>query len=341
MVLLVRDEDVPTVAGAVKAFAEEEGLEPVETTSGPDDPLAVLALLGGPRVLVAEGEGLVAVFGLESLDVAEIEEWGAAISTACTTEVLTLEVAEDGVRMAVYDDGEHEETIEVPLDGSGRTRAPALAELTDSEDGRAQLAAGLAAKTSEELAAAVLRCFGVSEENADGVVLSFVDPLDDDDANEEPRLDVQPVASMSPAGGFAQTFAVTLHGADAAEGLRLELSGDVSVDAITLVHRRRGSRERITRDVQPATAIELRDAYLERIDVAPPEMDLGDMFGAMQRLVSAGEEQQLNTLIVSVTGARRGATEPTLTLTARALTPEIAAGEATVILDAGVTRPQR
>ena len=56
------------------------------------------------------------VSGLESLDIAEADEWGATIPAACETEVIAVDVADDGVRAWVFDDGELDEEIEVLLD---------------------------------------------------------------------------------------------------------------------------------------------------------------------------------------------------------------------------------
>jgi len=123
MFLLVRDEDAPTVAAAIRAFGDEQGLVTVDLEAQAQNPLAMLSVLTGPRVFVTATETQVAVFGLESLDIAEPEEWGSEISAACESEVVVLEPADDGVRVHVFDGGEHEETIEVPIDPSGRTRA--------------------------------------------------------------------------------------------------------------------------------------------------------------------------------------------------------------------------
>src|SRR5687768_9303629 len=123
MFLLVRDEDPPTVAAAVRAYAEEEGLVPIDLEDRARDPLAMLSVITGPRVIISAHEGQVAAFGLDTLDIADAEEWGAAISEACASEVVVFEPAPDGVRVYVFDDGELDETIEVPLHRSGRTRA--------------------------------------------------------------------------------------------------------------------------------------------------------------------------------------------------------------------------
>ena len=50
----------------------------------------------------------------------------------------------------------------------------------------------------------------------------------------------------------------------------------------------------------------------------------------MQRLVSAGDAQQLNTIVVGVSGTGRRAGAGTLVLSAKPRAPGIAAGEAAV-----------
>lgn len=341
MFLLVRDEDGPTVAAAINAFADEEGLEPIDLEEGAQNPLAVLSVLTGPRAIVTQGEDAVAVFGLESLDVADAEDWGSAISAACETEVLALEVADDGVRVHVYDNGEPDEVIDVHLDPSGRTRAPMLADLSDVEEGQRALTEGIAAANAVELAVGILRSFGVEEPGEDALMLSFVDPLDgDDEADATPRLDVQPLAGAPSAGGFTQMFAVTLRGGEEIDGLRLEVSGSAldlgSVEPLEVAYRTRDAHERASREVAlEGGAALLADAHLERIDAAPPQLDLSDMFATMQRLVSAGDDQQRNTLLASVRLTRKRAGKGALTLKVFAPSGDVAEGEATVVVEMG------
>ena len=60
--------------------------------------------------------------------------------------------------------------------------------------------------------------------------------------------------------------------------------------------------------------VELADAYLERVDFRPPSIDPNDMFSTMQRLMSAGDQRKLNTLIVDVRGTAKKKGDGTLTL---------------------------
>lgn len=336
MFLLVRDEDGPTVASAINAFADEEGLEPIDISANAQNPLAMLSVLTGPRAVVTQAEGVVAVFGLESLDIADAEDWGAAMSAACETEVLALEVEPEGVRVHVYDGGEPDEVIEMPLDPSGRTRSGALADFTDLEEGHRELAEGIVAGTPTELAMGILRCFGVGAPGPEAIMLSFVDPLDDEEAETEPHLEVLPLAGAPSPTGFTQMFSVTLRGTDAVEGLRLELSGTAldlaSIESVEVVHRVRGSHERVTRQAErpEGTTFVVDDAYLERVDQPPPAFDLTDMFATMQRLVSSGETQQLNTVLVSVRATKKRSGQGELTLTAEAPAADVTGGEATI-----------
>lgn len=338
MFLLVRDEDAPTVAAAVRAFADEEGLVAVNLEAQAQNPLAMLSVLTGPRVFVSATDTQVAAFGLESLDIAEADEWGTEISAACEAEVIVLEPAADGVRVFVYDGGELDEEIEVPLDSSGRTKAPALAELTDDEEGRRALAAGIPAGDVSELVPGILRAFGVSGPADDAIVLAFVDPLDEDDEGEEedeaggaPRFIVDPLPAASlegKAGGSVHSlngslFAVMLEGGGPIEGLRLEVTGDAldlfSVDGVDVAVRTKGAHQLEPRNIdvdgskQPIV-VELADAYLERVDFRPPSIDPTDMFATMQRLMSAGDQRKLNTLIVDVRGTAKKKGDGTLTL---------------------------
>ncbi|MDB4939455.1 MAG: hypothetical protein JWP87_6427 [Labilithrix sp.] len=354
MFLIVRDEDAPTVAGAITAFADEEGLEPIDLDAQAQNPIAMLQLLAGPRALVSATGEQVAAFGLESLDIADAEEWGTAISTACETEVIAIEPAADGIRVYVFDGGELDEQLEVPLDPSGRTRAAQLAELTDVDEGKRELEKGIAATNVEQLLQGVLRCFGVGGPGNDAMMLAFVDPLargeDDDEGLEQaPHLDVAPLPAASLSGKvgeavsspYENVFAVSLHGADPIEGIRLALSGDglalVRVEGVEVAVRVRDAQQQEKRAVSvdaPSpngeVTVDLADAFLERIDAPPPTFDMSDMFATMQRLMSAGDAQQLNTLLVDVKAVGVRAGEGSLVLKAWVANEAIAPGEATV-----------
>jgi hypothetical protein len=347
MFLLVRDEDAPTVAEAIDAYAREEGLEPVDLAEQADDPFAMLSVLGGPRVLVSASGDEVAAFGLESLDIAEPEEWGEQISRACSAEVLAFEITDGGVRVHVFDDGELEEAIDVALDPSGRTRAPQLADLSDSEDGKRELASGVIGGTPADLARELVRCFGVSGPAEGAVMLAYVDPLDHE---EDPRLAVDAIGGIGVQGAVGgpaaspdgSLFSVTLRGAPGAVGVRLELSGDglalVDVDHLDLVLRVQGggrTERRIAPDASHRTGdgrivLTLDDAVLEPAELSPAGLDMNDMFAALQRIVGAADAQLENTILVGVRGTGRRAGEGSLVLRAAALDDAIAAGEAAV-----------
>lgn len=349
MVLLVRDEDVPTVAEAIHAFADEEGLEPIDLHGEHQDPLTMLSVLTGPRALLSTTADAVVALGLDSLDVADADEWAAALSAACETEVVAIEPAADGLRVWVFDSGEIEEEIELPLDPSGRTRSPALAALTTDDEGRRALERGIAAASVDGLLQGVLGALGVRGPGADATMLAFLDPLDEDDLDEEPRFDVaaMPGAGLAGAAGdaleapYGPLFGVTLRGADAVEGMRFELSGDaldlVRVDELALTLRVRAVPRLEERSI-PAppseagvVAVTIADAFLERADAAIPKIDPADMFATMQRLMSAGEATELGTLLVGVRGTALRAGEGELVLTARpAGDASVAAGRASI-----------
>jgi hypothetical protein len=285
MFLIVRDEDVPTVAAAVQAFAVEEGLEPDE---------------GGVRVVVAMGEESVVVSGLEGLDIADADEWAKHLSDVCGTEVIAVEDGE----VLVFDAGEQEDEPDVPeLDG------------VDSV---------------EEL----LARFKVGGE---AVTLSFRDPLDE-------RFQVEPLLGVTLSGRvgtevmspLGHAFGVTLTGADEVEGCRLEIGGEalalLDVEAIEVDFRTR-QRERIALRLVPerterGLAVVVEGAYLERVDLAPPQLDLSDMFSSMQSIMSATENQQENTLLVAVIARGRAAGAAELVLTASS--ESVAEGEGAV-----------
>jgi hypothetical protein len=333
MFLLVRDEDAPTVAAAVRAFADEEGLVTVDLEAQAQNPLAMLSVLTGPRVFVTATETPVAAFGLESLDIAEADEWGTEISASCEAEVVVLEPAEDGVRVYVYDGGELDETLEVPLDPSGRTKAPALAELTDDEEGKRALAQGLPARDVGELVPALLGALGVSGPGDDALVLAFVDPLDEEEeeAGGVPRFLVDPLPAASLEGKVAGSvdslngslFAVMLEGGGPVKGVRLEIEGDAldlfTVESVDVALRVEGAQQLEPRTItvdgsKRPIVVDLPDAFLERVDFRPPSIDPTDMFATMQRLMSAGDQRKLNTMIVDVRGTAKKKGEGMLTL---------------------------
>jgi hypothetical protein len=182
------------------------------------------------------------------------------------------------------------------------------------------------------------------------MMLAFRDPLDDEDAggDEEPGLvvDVLPAAGLSGRvdqpveSAYGNVFAVSLRGADSLEGVRLELSGDAlalfRVETVGVALRVRDGHQLETRELVPneveggKLVCTLSNAFLERLDTRPPALDTSDMFATMQRLMSAGDAQQLNTMLVDVKGAGRRSGEGTLVLRASPSSAEsaIAAGEA-------------
>lgn len=354
MFLLVRDEDAPTVASAIRAFAEDEGLVPLDLEAEAQNPLAMLSVLSGPRVLVSADADQVTAYGLETLDIAEPDEWGEAISKACSSEVIVFEPASDGVRVYVFDDGELEETIEVPLDPSGRTRAPALVDLTDDEEGRKALENGIDARAAAELVPGLLRAFGARGPGQDAAMVAFVDPLDeerDDDEDAEPvapRLiaDALPAAEMNGrVGGSVDSlngslFVVHLEGGGPVEGVRLELSGDAlalfDVSGVDVTFRTREADERELRSLdinpvaEPKIVITLEDVFLERVDIHLPMIDPTDMFSTMQRIMNAGDARQRNTMVIDVRGTAKAVGEGSLELRVSALNGTVDPSEAIV-----------
>jgi hypothetical protein len=352
MFLLVRDEDVPTVAEAITAYATEEGLDVAPDSDAIDNPLGMLAMLAQPRAHLSMSGDSVVVTGLDTLDLADADEWASTLSSACSTEVLAFDLADDGVRVFVYDDGEQESEIEVPLSPTGRSVSRALAELADGDAARRELEAGIVASSPDELAAEILRCFGVTGPSADTLTLTFSDPIGDEAAAEASlRVDPAPGTTLSGVVGGAlvsplgYAFAVSLVGADTVEGVRLEIGGDalalLTVDAIDVVLRVRGTHDRVGRQVLPEMGTDgrlvasLDDALLERVDVAAPTLDMADMFSSMQRLMSATEAQQRNTLIVGLSAHGRRAGEGELALSASAPGADAAPGQGSISVRVG------
>lgn len=343
MMVLVRDEDPPTVAAAITARADEEGLEAVDMATHAEDPLAMLAVLAAPRVFVSSSHDQVVVAGLESLDIATPEEWGTALSAACETEVVVVDAVDGGIVAWVFDGGELDERVEVPRDPSGRTKAERLADFAPSDDGRRDLEAGLDAPDVEALFEGVLRCLGASSTADETVALAFRDP--EVASREGPSLVVEPLPAASlegRVGGALESlhesvFGVTLAGVDEALGVRLELDGDAlslaAIESVEVWLRVRGAHERERRTIACAGApivVELADAFLERAEAAPPAFDPTDLFGTMQSLMSAGEEQLRNTIGVKPRATGRRAGEGALVLRASSLGGALEAGEAAI-----------
>lgn len=182
MLLILRDEDTATVGSAITAIALQKGLEPVDPESQAQDILSLAASLLGPRVTLVAGEDFVLADGLASLG-GEADEWGKALSAACGNEVLSIAPAPNGIRVAIFDDGDLDEAIDVDVDPSGKTKSEALAELLPSEEAAAELRAGVPALNAIELAAHVLRLFDAGEAHQTGepVTLSFSGPDDEED----------------------------------------------------------------------------------------------------------------------------------------------------------------
>ncbi|MBS2011687.1 MAG: hypothetical protein JST00_02140 [Deltaproteobacteria bacterium] len=185
MLLLLRDEDVPTVSSAITAIALQHGLVPVDPETEPQDILSVAALLVGPRAVLTPGDDFVVAGSLDTLGVGDAIELGRALSAACSNEVLTIAPTGDGIRVALFDDGDLDEDIRVDLAPPGKkTTSAELAEIAPSEEAEEELREGLSVTNAIELAEHVLRLFGAPPDAYTGppVTLSFRDPSDDDDA---------------------------------------------------------------------------------------------------------------------------------------------------------------
>jgi hypothetical protein len=182
VLLILRDEDIETVGSAITAVALQHGLEPVDPATQGQDILSVAASLLGPRVVLAQGEDFVLVDGLASLGLGDADLWGATLSGACSNEIIAVEPSPNGIRVAVFDDGELDESIAVDVDPSGTTRSEELADIVPSDEAAEELREGIAALNAVELATQVLRLFDAGEEAFAGEprTLSFHDPNDDD-----------------------------------------------------------------------------------------------------------------------------------------------------------------
>ncbi len=181
MLLLLRDEDVPTVASAITAIALQNGLEAVDDAEAPQDILSVAARLVGPTVMITPGEDFVIVGGLDSLGIGDAATLGEALSSACGNEVIAIAPTGDGIRVLVFDDGDLDDDIAVNLNHSGKTTSPELAEIAP-EEAEAELRSGLAVVNAVELAERVLALFGAAPDRytGDPTTLSFRAPDDDD-----------------------------------------------------------------------------------------------------------------------------------------------------------------
>lgn len=345
MILLVRDEDVPTVAGAVAARAAEGGLVPAPRPELGDDPFALLGILTGPRAMVAQAPDQVVVTWLPSLDLGEAAEWGAALSRACAAEVVTVEARDRGARVEVYDEGELDEAFDVPLGKGGTTRAPALAVLATTEEGEAALEEGLAARTPEELVQALVAALGGAEASAEDAELCVF---------EAPEEEVAPALVVAPAvGGLLEgavggpvasmlgqhVLGVSLVGAEALVGVRLELRGDalalIALDEVEVLLRTPGGTEREQRTLPVARegdgcVVTLPDALLEAVPEGLPDFDPTDMFATIQRIQASAEARVQNTLTVLPRGRALRAGEGRLVLAASPLGGDVAGGEGVV-----------
>lgn len=183
MLLLLRDEDVPTVTGAITVIALQNGLDVVDQEAEPQDLLSVAAMLVGPRVILTPGEDFVIVGGLDSLGIGDAEALGGALSAACGNEVLAIAPTGDGIRVLLFDDGDLDEDIAVNLSHTGKTKSEELAEIAPSDEAAEELRSGLAVVNAVELAERVLALFGAPPDGYTGepTSLAFRRPGDDDE----------------------------------------------------------------------------------------------------------------------------------------------------------------
>lgn len=183
MLLLLRDEDIPTVTSAITAIALQHGLEPIAPDDEPQDILSQAAMLLGPRAVLTPGEDFVVAGGLDSLGIGDAAALGAALSAACGNEVLAIAPTGDGIRVILFDDGDLDEDIRVNVNHSGKTTSPELAEIAPTEEAAEELTNGVAAMNAIELAEHVLRLFGAAPDDyvAGATTVSFRDPSDADE----------------------------------------------------------------------------------------------------------------------------------------------------------------
>ena len=339
MFVIVRDEDVPTVAAAVAGIAEEEGFAQQED----DDTLGVLAMMGGAQVRISQTEGQVVIEGLDTLDIAEGDEWAESLSKACSAEVIAIEGAEVGLLVHVYDE-EAEPSITIMRKGT-RWDTAAIAFLADEDAGETALQQGILANDLDDLAAKILGHIGATP-SEDAVTLFFQDPLEEE--TEGLRVDVFPAVHLEgrvggPVVASGPVYGVSLAGVPEVEGLRLVFQGDalpqVAIEAIEIGVRTRGAHELALRRVTPSHADDdsviflVPDAYLASTQPGIPQLDGGDLFSSLQALMSATGDSMLNTMSVRPIATGKAAGSALLTLVVGALGPatlETAEGEALV-----------
>lgn len=333
MILLVRGKSVEEVSGAVAEYAEDDGgLEPFAID--PTNPLALIEGLAGPNVVVSEVGPWVTVANAASLDIADADEWGAALSSACEATVVALDVGEEGVDAFLFEGGESEVTVSLSL--GRRSPAPELVELATTASGKAAFERGILASTHEELLAAVASALGADAPASAGTMLGFGDPLDEEGGDEaEPRaLVVEGVVPsavrMARVGKRLETmgplFNVSVSSGAPVLGVNLEVGGDalalLTIDAIDVEMRLEGILERssVTPPVERVGDVyvaQLPLAYIEPPAASALGLDASDMFGAMQQMMNAGAEQIRNQISVSIEA--RGAKVGQGTLLLRAL----------------------
>ncbi|AKV02868.1 hypothetical protein AKJ09_09531 [Labilithrix luteola] len=336
MILLVRGKSVEEVSGAVAEYAEDDGgLEPFGIDPG--NPLALVDGLAGPNVVVSQVGDWVSIANAASLDIADADEWGAALSASCDATVVALDLDEEGVEAFVFDGGDESVTLKFPL---GRpSPAPELAALAAGASGKSAFERGILASTHEELLAAVASALGADAPASAGTMLGFADPLDEEGADEEmPRALVIDAAvpsavRMARVGKRLETmgplFAVSVSSGAPVLGVNLEIGGDaldlLTIDAIDVEMRLEGilDRSSVTPPVERVGDVfvaQLPLAYIEPPASAGLGLDASDMFGAMQQMMNAGADQIRNTISVSIEA--RGAKVGQGTLELRALSTD-------------------
>lgn len=346
MFVIVRDEDVPTVTEAVGAIADDAGLERID----PDDVLGMLAGMtgGGAQVRISQTEAGVVLEGLDTLDLAEGDEWAASLGKACSAEVIAIEGAEVGLLVHVYDE-EAEPPITVVRKGT-RWDTAGIAHLADEEHGEEALARGITANDLDELAERILHFLGAAPSAEEAVTLSFNDPLGDEE-EEEPGLAIALVANElrgrvnAPVVAVGPLARVQLAGVPEVEGLRVVLRGEAlalaSIEAIEAHVRTRGASDIVIRTVAPSHADDeavvflLPDAYLASASPGLPALDGGDLFSSMQALMSATSESMLNTLVLSPLARGKAVGSASLELVVAAIHQPL---EATIAIPVHVTR---
>ncbi len=354
--LLIRGSDAETVAAAVTAFAVEEGFIAVDFAEVASDPMGLVAALNGMHAIVSGTGSTVSVNGLAGLDLAEAEEWAAMLSSVLAAQVLAIEVFEEesgaSLRLHDYRGGEAGRVVDVTLDASGTTRAPALAPYAASDEARAAFMNGIAAPDVGTLLEMVLQCLGAEEPSPDHTrLLPFRDPLDDaDDADEDvPRLVVDALEGAVLSGSVggivesdhgAMAVAVQLGGESAPlRGITLEITGDalslVRLERAIVHARSAATQPRTPRDHVLATSedgkrvvLDLPDAHFEpRLSPGMLALDPNDLFGSMQRAMSLGDDDLANTLSLTLVGSGLRAGTSTLTVRAIAARGDVAAGQ--------------